>query len=70
MTPFIIHILIINLLDLAGVFSAKFYSINKNPGFLLLTALLFGGARFVFAKSLKYEGAAITNILWTPYQLF
>jgi len=64
MNPFIIHIVIINLLDLAGVLTAKFYSLNKNPGLLLLTALFFGGAGFFFARSLRYEGMAITNVLW------
>jgi len=64
MNPFIIHIAIITLLDLAGTICAKFYSINKNPLLLIATSLLFGGAGYVFAKSLKYEGMAITNVLW------
>lgn len=64
MNPFIIHIAIITLLDLAGVLSAKFYSINKSPSLLGLTVLCFGGAGFFFARSLKYEGMAITNVLW------
>ncbi len=64
MSPFWYYISIITLLDLGGVLSAKFYSVSKNPLLLILTVLLFGGAGFVFALSLKYEGAAITNILW------
>ena len=64
MNTFLVHILLITLFDLAGVLSAKFYSINKNPLLLFVTVLFFGGAGYVFAKSLKYEGMAITNVLW------
>lgn len=64
MNLFIIHIAIITLLDIAGIICAKFYSINKNPLLILATVLLFGGAGYVFARSLKYEGMAITNVLW------
>lgn len=64
MNPFILHIAIITLLDFAGVICAKFYSIDKNPLLLIATIVLFGGAGYVFAKSLKYEGMAITNVLW------
>jgi multidrug transporter EmrE-like cation transporter len=65
MNPFVIHIAIITLLDLAGTLCAKFYSINKNSLLLIATFLFFGGAGYAFARSLKYEGMAITNILWT-----
>ena len=64
MTPFVAHIAIITLLDITGIVCAKFYSIDKNPLLLVATFLLFGGAGYVFAKSLKYEGMAITNVLW------
>ncbi len=64
MNPFIVHIAIITLLDIAGTICAKFYSINKNSLFLIATVLLFGGAGYVFARSLRYEGMAITNVLW------
>jgi len=64
MSPFIAHIAAITCLDIIGTLCAKFYSLNKNPLFLLATFLFFGGAGFVFAKSLKYEGMAIANILW------
>ncbi len=64
MSKFFFYIALINLLDLAGVLSAKFYSITKNPLLLALTAVLFGAAGFTFALSLKYEGIAITNVLW------
>ena len=64
MNPFILHITIITLLDLAGTLCAKFYSTNKNPLLLLATFLLFGSAGYVFARSLKYEGMAITNVMW------
>jgi len=64
MKPFYYYIAIITLLDLAGTLSAKFYSINKNPLLLIATIVLFGGAGLTFALSLRYEGVAITNILW------
>jgi len=61
---FAVHIAIITALDIAGTVAAKYWSITKHPLFLLATFLLFGSAGFVFAKSLKYEGVAITNVLW------
>lgn len=64
MHPFLLHILIISLLDLTGTLTAKFYSLHKNPWLLAATVILFGAAGFVFARSLKYEGMAITNVLW------
>ncbi|MBT5016499.1 hypothetical protein HN748_03470 [Candidatus Peregrinibacteria bacterium] len=64
MNPFIYYIVLITLFDLAGTICAKYYSLHKHPGFLIATVLFFGGAGFVFAKSLKYEGMAITNVLW------
>lgn len=64
MSPFIYYIAVITLLDLAGTLTAKFYILSKNPLLLAATALLFGAAGFTFALSLKYEGMAITNVLW------
>ncbi|MFA6918315.1 MAG: EamA family transporter [Candidatus Gracilibacteria bacterium] len=64
MTPFVFHIVLITIMDLTGILSAKYWSINKNPIFLMLTVLCFGCAGFVFARSLRYEGMAIMNIIW------
>ena len=64
MSPFFYHIAAITILDIAGNLAAKYYMLGKNPLYLGLTFLLFGSAGFVFAKSLKYEGMAITNVLW------
>ena len=64
MSPFVLHILVITLLDLAGTLTAKFYSTGKNVWLLVATILLFGAAGGVFARSLKFEGVAITNVLW------
>lgn len=64
MSPFIAYIGAITLFDIAGVLCAKFYSINKHPLLLFATVIFFGCAGFLFAKSLKYEGMAITNVLW------
>ena len=54
----------LNTLDLLGIVAAKFFSLNKNPILLAATTLCFAGAGYFFAKSLQYQGAAITNILW------
>jgi len=64
MNKFIVYILLINLMDLIAIISAKYYNITKHPLFLLITVLFFGGAGYFFAKSLKFEGMAIANILW------
>ncbi|MDP2643100.1 MAG: SMR family transporter [Candidatus Peregrinibacteria bacterium] len=64
MTKFYLLIAAINTLDLVAIIFAKLWNIHKNPIFLALTILGFGGAGFFFALSLKYEGVAITNILW------
>ncbi len=64
MSQFVLYVAIINLLDLFGVVAAKLWSVNQNPWWLAGTVLGFGGAGFFFAKSLQFEGMAITNILW------
>lgn len=64
MSQFLLHVALINLLDLAGTICAKFWSINKNPWLLVGTFALFGAAGFFFARSLRFEGMAITNVLW------
>lgn len=69
MNPFFLHIAIITVLDVAGSLAAKYYSLTKNPLLLVLTFLMFGGAGLVFAKSLKYEGMAITNVLWIAFSI-
>lgn len=55
----------ISIFDLVAVYFAKFYSINKNPWFLILTCGFFTIAALFFVRSLQYEGLAIVNILWT-----
>ncbi|PIR55362.1 hypothetical protein COU74_01455 [Candidatus Peregrinibacteria bacterium CG10_big_fil_rev_8_21_14_0_10_36_19] len=64
MNKFILYIALINLMDLIAIISAKYYNITQKQIFLYLTILFFGGAGYFFAKSLKFEGMAITNILW------
>ena len=64
MSIFALYITAIIVLDISGTLCAKLYSVNKNSLFLFATFLFFGGAGFLFAKSLAYEGMAITNILW------
>ncbi len=64
MSKFYLLIAAMNIFDLIAVMCAKLWNTNKNPIFLALTALFFCGAGLFFALSLKYEGVAITNILW------
>ncbi|MDO8669276.1 MAG: EamA family transporter [Candidatus Buchananbacteria bacterium] len=64
MNPFILNVSIVILLDLAGIVTAKIYSLNKNSVWLWLAILFFAGTGLFFARSLKYEGAATVNILW------
>jgi len=69
MNQFAVYIAVITLLDIGGTISAKLYSLNKNLLFLGLTVTLFGSAGYVFARSLKYEGMAITNVLWIAFSI-
>ena len=69
MSPFVYHIIVITLLDLIGTFTAKFYSTSKNTWFLVATILLFGAAGGIFAKSLEFEGVAVTNVLWISFSV-
>ncbi|MFH1533684.1 MAG: SMR family transporter [Nitrospirota bacterium] len=64
MSPFFLHIAIIAVLDIAASITAKYYSITKHPLLLVATFIILGSAGVVFAKSLKYEGVAIANVLW------
>ncbi|MDX9893016.1 MAG: SMR family transporter [Patescibacteria group bacterium] len=64
LNPFIWHILIINFFDLVGILFAKYYNLTKNNWLLASTVICFGLAGFFFARSLRYEGVAITNVLW------
>ncbi len=64
MSPFLLHIIAINLLDLVGIICAKYWFLTRHPAWLVATVVLFGGAGYVFAKSLRYEGMAIANVLW------
>lgn len=64
MNPFFLHIAVIIILDIIASITAKYYSLTKHPLLLVATFIVLGSAGVVFAKSLKYEGVAITNILW------
>src|SRR3989344_325373 len=61
---FITYITIVALLDTMAIVSAKYWQITKQPAFLAATVLAFALAGFFFARSLQYEGMAITNIIW------
>ena len=67
MSPFIINVLIVSIFDLLGIISGKLWSLHKNPWWLVATALFFAAAGLTFARSLRYEGIAITNILWVSF---
>lgn len=64
MGKFYIYIAIINTLDLLAVLAGKMWSITGKPIYMIGCTLGFAGAGFFFALALKYEGSAITNVLW------
>jgi multidrug transporter EmrE-like cation transporter len=64
MTKFYLYIAIINLLDLLAIIAGKMWYLTGRPVYLILCSLGFALAGIFFALSLKFEGAAITNILW------
>jgi len=65
MSKFYVYMAVIAVFDLVGIISAKLWSINKNPIYLVGVCLLFAGAGYLLAKSLKFEGMGITNAIWT-----
>ena len=64
MGRFYLYIALINTLDLLAILSAKMWHITNKPFYLAGTALGFALAGIFFALSLKYEGMAVTNVLW------
>ncbi len=64
MTKFYIYIALINTLDLLAILAGKMWSITNKPIYLVGCCLGFAGAGFFFALALKYEGSAVTNVLW------
>lgn len=64
MGKFYIYIALINILDLLAILSGKMWSITHRPIYMVGCCLGFAGAGFFFALALKYEGSAVTNVLW------
>jgi len=64
MVKFFIYIALVNLLDLLAILAGKMWSFTHKPFYLIACSLGFAGAGLFFALSLKYEGSAITNIIW------
>ncbi len=64
MAKFYLYIAIINTLDLLAIIAGKLWYLTGKPIYIVLCTFGFGLAGFFFALSLRYEGAAITNILW------
>lgn len=52
------------ILDLTGIVAVKFWGIKNNNLYLLLGILAYAASAVPLAYSVKYEGAAITNIMW------
>lgn len=69
MNPFFLHIAVIVVLDILAAIAAKYYNITKHPLLLVATFIALGSAGIVFAKSLKYEGMAIVNVLWIAFSI-
>ncbi len=64
MTKFYIYIALINTLDLFAILAGKMWSLTHKPIYIVACSLGFAAAGFFFALSLKYEGSAITNVIW------
>jgi len=64
MNPFWFYIAAILVFDVIGMTSAKLWSIHESNIYLVVTTLSFAMTGFLLAKSLKFEGVAIVNIIW------
>jgi small multidrug resistance pump len=64
MTKFFIYIAIVNTFDFLAILAGKMWSITHKPLYIIACSLGFAVAGFFFALSLKYEGSAITNVIW------
>lgn len=64
MNLFLVYVGTVALLDAVAIISAKQWQVTKQWPFLAITVIAFGCAGFFFARSLQYEGMAITNIIW------
>lgn len=61
---FYLLIILLSLSDLVGISMAKYWHLKHNNLYLLASILSFAAAAVFLALSLKYEGAAIVNIIW------
>jgi len=59
-----LYIFLIEVFDLFAFYFGKMYSLTDKWFFVLLCALSWGVSGVFFSLSLKYEGAAIVNIIW------
>ncbi|MBU0577860.1 EamA family transporter [Patescibacteria group bacterium] len=64
MAKFYFYIALINTFDLLAILAGKMWSITYKPFYLVFCSLGFAIAGFFFALALKYEGSAVTNVLW------
>lgn len=65
----ILYAVMITTVEIVGILIAKKWNLNNNPIYLLTAVSLFGLVGFLFARSLKYEGMAIMNILWISFSV-
>ena len=59
-----LYIVLIEIFDLFAVYFGKMYSITDKWFYVALCSIAWGVSGIFFCVSLKYEGAAIVNILW------
>ncbi|MDP2624589.1 MAG: SMR family transporter [Candidatus Peregrinibacteria bacterium] len=64
MNPFWLYITGILVFDVIAMTSAKLWSIHEKHAYLIVTMVAFAITGLLLAKSLKYEGVAIVNIIW------
>ncbi|MBT4121124.1 MAG: EamA family transporter [Candidatus Magasanikbacteria bacterium] len=55
--------------DLIGLSLAKIWSIKPTPAYLILTVISYAIMAVFLTFSLKYEGVAITNIIWVALSI-
>lgn len=61
---FYLNLLALLVLDLLGLSLAKLWQLHGQPAYLALCVLMYSVAAIFLALTLKFQGAAITNIIW------
>ena len=63
-SPFVFYISLAIILDVVAVIVARYWTLTNTSWLLYLVVLLYAGVGYCFAKSLQYEGMAVSYIVW------